>query len=100
MAGNRIKTILSRMEQSLEAIDNPRVARNDALGQGRTLGNNSKVRELENLVIRCGEIQELILSDGQNETQQERLRRLKVRLAERIDLVFANAPNRDLIAMA
>lgn len=85
---SRIEVLLRRTEKSLNAIDIPTTARNDSLGQGRTILPNSKVRELENLTERLSEIQSLISENGSSESNQEWLNGLRQRLKERVVLVF------------
>lgn len=80
----RLNAMLRRIESSLEKIDHPATCPNDAFGQGRTLGNNAKIRELENLTQKLAGCQQLVQTDN----EQEWLNGVKQTLKSRLDQVF------------
>lgn len=80
----RLHSNLRRIEKSIDELDRPARCSNDAFGQGRTIQQTAKNRELENLVIKLAECQNFV----QDDSDQEWLNGVKNTLKTRLEIVL------------
>lgn len=80
----RIETILRRIERSMEALDFPLMCQLTQDGKIRTISPNAKTKELENIVQKLTDCQELI----ETESDQEWYNGVKQTVSRRLETIF------------
>lgn len=80
----RLNSLLRRIEASIEAIDNPQRCGADFSGSQRTISPTAKTRELQNLVAKLAECQQLVQTDSEIAWYEG----VKQTLKARVDIIF------------
>lgn len=84
MKNRRLEAKLRLVEHGLSAIDNPQTCGTTMTGSVRSISPTAKTRELEQLVTKLAECQQLVETDS----EQEWLEGVKSTLKTRLNEVF------------
>ncbi len=87
MKNRWLESKLRRLESSIESLENPQTCGATFDGSQRTISPDIKVRELENLITKLAECQQLVQTDN----EQEWVNSVGQTLKEKVNLVFNNS---------